>query len=217
MKLRHRYRRLSVWKKWGFWGATASIISVLIMVLSWAVSVLRGGVDPITISPEKMEFTSATAFRDGPSVGAFAEQYEFTAHNGSTRPMYNIWVELKSNSFDYEDIEIVARPKERADCIPDLLQRADTHGLIMEDERGEESVLLAISRMAPDESYEYLVTIRDKSKYTRNGYVNAKLLNASHETAPTRARRDGQGTEVMFPTTLPKSGSVLGFIFFPCN
>lgn len=214
MRIRDRYKRLSVWNKIGLWGSLASVVGLVVPLL-WPLLIRIGGEDlPVTLSPKTMRFTGKQAFYDGTSRFSFAEHYDLTAHNRTDYPVYHVWVELKSEGLNLEDVEIKAKPKAEADGQIMLGRRTDTYGMLMKDANGLTSILIAISRMSPNETCEYAVSVKDKSKYPEGCQLTASVLRTSAQAEPVRARSDGTNGQFILPNPLPKSGVIRAMIFF---
>lgn len=193
---------------------TTILFIALGFCLYWQDSIWKNkNTTKITISPSKMEFSGAT-FVDGEKTMRPAEQYIFSVSNNSQSPIYNVWIEFWSDSINYKDIEIQAKSQEYAERAPGFPIRIDTHGLIMKYPEGKTCMLIAINRLSPKTSYEYSLAVRANSAHSNSRILYASLLKSSNEATPMRTNVSTDASEVIFPTPLPKSGSILGIIKF---
>jgi hypothetical protein len=228
------YRTVSVWtllpsgmcyapalriqlKKQGYTQRVANIWSTSLGLIIFVTSIvlLALGDQPITISPKSMAFTAQNAFNENGSALSFEEQYIFTVHNKTDHPLYNVWIEFKSYGLRLEDIEIKPKRKSDVSLFSPLGFRLDTSGLRMIDTRGRESILVTISQIAPEETYEYNVTMKDKSKCKQTSYLTASVLRiSSNDAQPVRSHGGQVGGRIILPNSLPKSGKIYGLLFF---
>ena len=167
----------------------------------------------IVISPARMAFWGA-AFSTKDRAMRSSEQYEFSVRNISQKPLYNVWVELSSPSIYHHDIVVIAKDRPDAQMFPGLPIRLDTSGLAMKYTSGQTCVLLAICKIAPQETYEYLISLNPREPYSGNVALDATLIRSSEEATPLRSDISTESTEIMFPAPLPRSGEILRFIYF---
>jgi hypothetical protein len=166
----------------------------------------------ITISPESIEFARANAFQG--SKVEFYEKYTFTVFNPATIPMYNIWIEIESDEINVDLVKFEAKKKETAPYMINTNWRSDTYLLNFIDSNDKHIKLLAISRLGQGESYEYIVSLSDKTNLTKESQVRMKIIKSSNQYIPPREGTAGSDSAIVFSNPLPKTGKLLGFELF---
>lgn len=171
----------------------------------------------IVIDPEEMEFTGP-AF-EGIEFDHFAERHVLSIRNTGNKPLYAVWVGIRTDQLKFEDIEVRALSTRDAEFmqIPNgPLVRKDTTCLLMQNNAGDLVLLLGIVRVVPNESYEYQISM--KNTPVQRGFLRASLLKVSLDSIPAREWSKTSGAEYakeyFIPMPLPMSGTIRGYLFF---
>ncbi len=188
--------------------ALITVVSTILLVPNFYDSIIRPLKEgDVTVSPARMKF----------SGGPYSEQYTVTVHNRTLHPIYNVWLELRLINMSHDEVSVEASPNKDAECIPVAPIRLDTSGFVMRDLQGEVSFVVALIRIGPRHTYEYVVTRSRQSGDGAVGVLEASILGKNQDIEPIRIIGDSSSYEVMFPTRLPKNGDIVAPILFECK